>query len=355
MSARISVIMPVYNCERYLEKAIASVLAQEGAEVEIIAVEDCSKDGSRELLLRLAKDEPRIRAVCNETNMGVSAVRNRALALATGDYIAFCDSDDTVPAGAYASLLSVIGDKDIAIGSFENHIYVEDALTQKESCALLPEAYKSNFLALFSICCLWTKLIRTSFIRKHGLTFDESMSLGEDVVFLAHAATKEPTVALTEANVYHHHLYRQSDYRSLTHVYSLDAYRKHIECRQKLLEICRDIPECRDYVYLRFSGDVERYLHLLTDERERAEAFALFREYMKGYDYAEKPKLFLATVGIGYETFLTVSAHRFFEAVEAVPMRDRVAAEFDAGMIGLRYILRYFLSWLRFKLKRSYK
>lgn len=355
MSAKISVIMPVYNCERYLEKAIRSVLAQVGAEVEIIAVEDCSKDGSRELLLRLAKDEPRIRAVCNETNMGVSAVRNRALSLATGDYIAFCDSDDTVPEGAYAALLSVIGDRDIAIGSFENHTYVENELTLKEPCALSPEAHKSDFLALFSICCLWTKLIRTSFIRENGLSFDESMSIGEDVVFLAHTATKKPSIALTETNVYHHHLYRLSDYRSLTHVYTLDAYRKHIECRQKLLSICRELPECRDYVYLWFSGDAERYLHLLTDERERAEGFEIFREYMKGYDYAEKPKLFLAMVGIEYETFLTVSAHRFFEMVEAVPARDRVAAEFDAGMIGLRYIVRYFLSWLRFKLRRSYK
>ncbi len=355
MSCKISVIMPVYNCEPYLEKAIASVLSQEGADVEIIAVEDCSRDGSRELLLQLAKNEPRIRAVCNEVNSGVSAVRNRALELATGEYIAFCDSDDTVPPGAYAALLSAIGDKDIAIGTFENHTYEENVLTATEHCALSPEALKSDFLALFSICCLWTKLIRTSFIRSHHLTFDESMSIGEDVVFLAHTATKHPSIGLTDAKVYHHHLYRLSDYRSLTHVYTLDAYRKHIECRKKLLDICRDIPECRDFVYLHFSGDAERYLHLLTDERERAAGFALFREYMCGYDYAEKPKLFLAMVGIEYETFLTVSEHRFFELVDRVPPRDRVAAEFDAGMIGLRYILRYFRAWLRFKIKRSYK
>ena len=355
MSAKISVIMPVYNCERYLEAAVESVLSQEGVEVELIAVEDCSTDASRDILCRLAQNDTRIRAVLNEQNMGVAAVRNRALDLVTGDFVAFCDSDDTVPAGAYAAMAAAVGDKDLAIGEFENFYYEGDELIRTEHCDIDSEAPSSDFLALFSVCCLWTKLIRTSFLKKHGFRFDEGMHIGEDVVFLGGVATVHPTYALVYTSVYRHCHYRMSDYHSLTHVYTLEAYKKHVECRQKLLEICREIPICRDYVYLRFSGDVGRYLYLLTSDEDRFEAFELFRAYMLGYDYAEKPLLFKATVGMDFEAFRTVSAARFFEYQREIPARERVAAEFDSGMIGLRWIWRFFKGWLRFKLKRSYK
>lgn len=355
MPTKISVIMPVYNCERYLEAAVKSVLSQEGVEIELIAVEDCSKDSSREILQRLANEDARIRAIYNEHNMGVAAVRNRALERVTGEFVAFCDSDDTVPEGAYAALVAMGQDKDVVIGEFENFYYEGDELIRTEHCDIDAQAESSDFLALFSVCCLWTKLFRTSFLKKHGFRFDKSMHIGEDVVFLGHVVNAHPTYALAHTSVYRHCHYRMSDYHSLTHVYTLDAYKKHIECRQKLLEVCRGIPECRDYVYLRFSGDVSRYLYLLKTDEERYEAFELFRSYMTGYDYADKPLLFKATVGMDYESFLTVSPDRFFEYQREIPARERVAAEFDSGMIGLRWIWRFFKGWLRFKLKRSYK
>ena len=104
----LSVIMPVYNCCEYLEAAIKSVFRGGIDDVEIIAVDDCSSDGSRELLCSLAKDDPRIKVICNDKNSGVAAVRNTALAMASGEYLAFCDSDDTVPDGSYKKMLSKV-------------------------------------------------------------------------------------------------------------------------------------------------------------------------------------------------------------------------------------------------------
>ena len=66
-------------------------------DIELIAVDDLSSDGTREILASLAEKEPRIKAVFNEKNMGVARVRNLALSMASGDFIAFCDSDDIVP------------------------------------------------------------------------------------------------------------------------------------------------------------------------------------------------------------------------------------------------------------------
>ncbi|MBQ8309724.1 MAG: glycosyltransferase family 2 protein [Clostridia bacterium] len=352
---KISVIMPVYNCESYLEAALQSVLAQSVRDLEIIAVEDCSTDASRDILLRTAQKDARIRPICNEKNIGVAVVRNLALEHVTGEFVAFCDADDIVPDGAYEKLLGAIGDRDIAIGAFDDALDRGDGAFEREPRPIDAKTKKSMFLSLFSVCCLWTKLIRTSFIRENGLRFDEDMQIGEDVVFLAHVATKNPSYAVIDDTVYWHCRYQGARYCSLTHIYTLDAYRQHIECRRRLLSVCREIPECRDYVYLRFSWDAERYLHLLTDENDLEEAFAIFRDYMSGYDFREKPLLFESMTGVPYEKFLGMDAVHYFEYQKEVLPRERVATEFACGMIGFRWIVRYFKGWLKFKFKRNYQ
>ena len=358
MANKISVIMPVYNCERYLEAALASVLSQTGVEIEVIAVEDCSPDHSREILQKAAARDARIRPIYNEVNRGVAAVRNLALDAVTGEYVAFCDSDDIVPSGAYEALLSVMGEGDVAVGEFEDAFF--DDLTdgnleaaELHSCSIRAEDTQTSFGCLFSVCCLWTKLMRVSFLREHGLRFDESMSIGEDVVFLASLATKSPTCHTVHRSVYWHCHHNVASYRSLTHTHHLAAFQKHVECRQKLLDICRDIPECRDYVYLRFSADVVRNLHLISSAEEKREAFALFRAFLAGYDFENKPRFFRALTGVPYAQFVTMDADSYFEYCRTLTPRERVEAEFDCGMIGFRWILRYFACWLRYKLKKE--
>jgi glycosyltransferase involved in cell wall biosynthesis len=96
----ISVILATYNRAALLPRAIASVLAQEGARFELIVVDDASTDGTAAYLATLA--DPRIRTVRAERNLGPSGARNRGLAAARGDIVAFLDSDDTYRAGRLA-------------------------------------------------------------------------------------------------------------------------------------------------------------------------------------------------------------------------------------------------------------
>lgn len=88
----VSVLMPVYNAERFVEKAIRSVLNQGFREFELVLVNDGSKDQSVEIIESI--QDPRIRLIHNEKNMGLACVRNRLLELAQGEYIAWLDSDD---------------------------------------------------------------------------------------------------------------------------------------------------------------------------------------------------------------------------------------------------------------------
>lgn len=91
---RVSVITPVYNVEKYIETTLESVFTQTYKDIEIVLVDDCSKDKSAELIAKYKKTHPEIVYFLQPKNMGAGAARNKALELASGQYVAFLDSDD---------------------------------------------------------------------------------------------------------------------------------------------------------------------------------------------------------------------------------------------------------------------
>lgn len=91
---RVSVIIPIYNAEKYVRETLASVFAQTYKNIEIVLVDDCSKDKSAEIITKLKEQHPEIIYFLQPHNMGAGAARNKALELATGQYVAFLDSDD---------------------------------------------------------------------------------------------------------------------------------------------------------------------------------------------------------------------------------------------------------------------
>ena len=95
MSALVSVIIPVYNAEKYIENCLKSVINQTYKNVEIICVDDGSKDRSSEIIKNLSAAFSKIRYIFQE-NAGVSAARNNGLSVAEGDFIVFLDSDDYI-------------------------------------------------------------------------------------------------------------------------------------------------------------------------------------------------------------------------------------------------------------------
>ena len=90
----VSVIMPIYNTEKYLVETLNSIFSQDYKNIEIVLVDDCSKDKSAEIIFELQKTHPEIVYHLQEKNLGAGAARNKALELANGQYAAFLDSDD---------------------------------------------------------------------------------------------------------------------------------------------------------------------------------------------------------------------------------------------------------------------
>lgn len=104
MEPMISVVVPVYNVEPYLERCFESLAAQTWRELEVIAVDDASTDGSGRLCDRWAEGDPRFRVVHFPENRGPSAARNEGIRQARGAYLSFVDADDYVEAGLLQGL-----------------------------------------------------------------------------------------------------------------------------------------------------------------------------------------------------------------------------------------------------------
>ena len=98
MAVKVSVIIPVYNVEKYLRECIDSILNQTLRDLELICVDDGSTDGSLEILHEYEKADSRVK-VLTQHNMGAGAARNKGLAIATGEYLSFLDSDDFFASG----------------------------------------------------------------------------------------------------------------------------------------------------------------------------------------------------------------------------------------------------------------
>lgn len=139
---KISVIVAIYNCEKYLDRCIESILNQTYSNLEIILVNDGSTDGSLNAIKQFAKKDNRVQFV-DKKNGGQSTARNIGLEIATGDYISFVDADDYIELNMFDIMISSIknGDYDICICGI-NYVY------KNKFMKLQPEKYDSLKISL---------------------------------------------------------------------------------------------------------------------------------------------------------------------------------------------------------------
>ena len=137
----ISVIVPVYNVEKYLENCVRSILSQTHRDLEVILVNDGSRDSSLNICMALAAEDERV-VVLDGPNDNVKHTHNHGLEIARGEYIAFVDSDDMLARNMYETMLSVMQDRDADLVEC-GFVYIrEDGSVEKNYS--LGEAYAEN-------------------------------------------------------------------------------------------------------------------------------------------------------------------------------------------------------------------
>jgi glycosyltransferase involved in cell wall biosynthesis len=236
MSPRVSVIVPVYNVERYLAKCLDSLLAQTLQDLEVIVVDDGSTDSSAAVIERYRSTDSRVRVV-EQRNEGLSSARNAGMARASGEFTAFVDADDWASAemfetlhdeaiGAQADIVLCNYVKEYANRSVEKQSDLPDRVqyspTETRSVLLRsilgpvgPQLARLENMNSFTTA--WGKLYRTSLLRENSLRFIDCVEIGnEDGLFNIQAFTVARNVVFIRKALYH---YRRDNPGSLTSVY----------------------------------------------------------------------------------------------------------------------------------------
>ncbi|TRO70048.1 glycosyltransferase family 2 protein [Streptomyces sp. IB201691-2A2] len=220
--SQVCVVVIGYDDAAHVTEAVRSALAQGPAVREVIAVDDCSADGSADLLDRLALDEPRLKVLRRKVNSGgCGSPRNDGIDAATAPYVMFLDSDDVLPPGAVDALLDAAAGRgaEVAAG-----LCVRRELPSGREVPWQPELYaraalvkhpsRRTHLVHDTLCV--NKLYRTDFLREHGIRFPEGRFPYEDFVFTARVLAAGPRVALIPDTVYVWHVRRSAERLSIS-------------------------------------------------------------------------------------------------------------------------------------------
>lgn len=184
----VSVIIPVYNVEKYLEQCLDSVINQTLKDIEIICINDCSTDNSLEIMQKYADIDNRIKIIDLAENMGAAPARNKGLENAKGKYIYFMDSDDYIDERYIEELVRNIEKSGTDIAFNGNILYQKNNILcsfMNEHVKHIPQSGKiiSNKEEIMTLPCMtWCRLYKKSFLDKHNIKWLD-IHCGNDFVF----------------------------------------------------------------------------------------------------------------------------------------------------------------------------
>ncbi|WP_307071698.1 glycosyltransferase family 2 protein [Streptomyces sp. B3I8] len=295
----VTVVVIGYDDAAHVTAAVRSALAQGPAVREVIAVDDCSTDGSAGLLEALAAGEPRLRVVRRTVNSGgCGTPRNDGIDAATAPYLMFLDSDDVLPPGAVDALLRAAGRHDAQVAA---GLCVRRELPSGRETPWQPGLYARPAVAehpagrrrlVHDTLCV-NKLYRTDFLRAHRIRFPEGRFPYEDFVFTARVLAAGPRLALVPDRVYVWHVRRTADRLSISlDRAGVDNWRARTEAARQAYDILLGAGEKRLAREARakfLEHEVRMYARELElrDASHRRAWWTLTRAHLAAYDEAD--------------------------------------------------------------------
>lgn len=269
----LSVVIPVYNGAKYIEETVKYIQASIYKDIEIVIVNDGSKDQSEHVIHKLAREDSRIKYYFKE-NGGIVSARNYGMGKATGKYICFVDQDDIVKPDMFQLLIYDIEENqaDFAQGGVSQSTD-EKHHNKDRSKGVLKKGtteYESAYGALIIRgdvlktqnridCNIWNKIYRLDFLRKHQLIFKTFLDYEDDWIFVINAMKYAGTVTVRKETVYIWRTNEESESRNrIRHdKYLEDFYEKHCALREFLLEALAGIPMEKN-LYALFESELQK-------------------------------------------------------------------------------------------------
>lgn len=288
---QVSVIIPVYNAEKYLSKCLESVMSQTLQEIEIICVDDGSSDRSLEILKECQEKDGRIKVIAQQ-NAGAGAARNRGLREASGEYLSFLDADDFFESDMLAEAFETAEKYQADFAVFNSDQYHMDkecfvevpwVLRMKDIPPYMPFTYRQltdNVFKTF-VGWAWDKLYRRSFVMEHDLWFQEQRT-SNDMLFVFSALVVAKRIAIVD-KVLAHQRRGGSESLSVTREKSWHCFHDALSALKKRLvdegifwELEQDYINYALHFSLWHLNSLAEPTHQLLENKLRVEWFAEF-------------------------------------------------------------------------------
>lgn len=225
---KVSIVIPVYNAEKYLRKAVASALTQDFTDWELILVDDGSRDGSGALCDELAVSDSRIR-VFHTPNGGVTAARSFGVAQACGEWIAFVDADDTLLPSALTVMLAKSAGCDVVIGN--KQIVTRSGATEEVmntvDAQLTPHDFLADLITNRVSQFITGRIFRRSLFEGGTVSIPRELVMAEDFIMNVQLGNKASRVAVITDFVYGYHVYDES----VSHTFRTSLAYEALFCR----------------------------------------------------------------------------------------------------------------------------
>ncbi len=227
---KISVIVPVYNTEKYLARCLQSLCSQCLQDIEILCVNDGSTDNSLAVLQHYASQDSRIHILSHAENSGESAARNTGMDAAQGQYIGFVDSDDWIDTNFYETLYHMADTQGSDITKGHLLYVLNDQPVAPSSINAEIEKFQSKHLFYHDF---YTAIYKTSLIKENHLRFPTKVRIGPDIAFLSESIAHCNTLSLTNKT---HYYYVQRADGALRSLRTVDEVNTLLQVRLKIME-----------------------------------------------------------------------------------------------------------------------
>ena len=343
---KLSIIVPVYNVEKYLPRCLDSLLRQgmESGEWEIICVNDGSPDNCAAILAEYEQKYPYIFKVITQENQGIGKARNAGMRIARGEWITFVDSDDYIVDGGYKYIQEHFCDDGVDVVNFNcvlaytdgKSLYDADA---KPNGAISYDGDGAEAYNHFSLPYVWSKLYRRSFLEKNGIVFESAFM--EDEPFNYQVFRHSPRLRIVTSNIYR---YEQGNINSLLTSVEKEAVKNQLKLFLPMIEkMDQYLQEDNDKMAPAIRRIVNSYLRTYYNKmlkahlpkREWKEYSLLLKEHSRyKIDIAAEPSRVGKTIaclknasGVSYPAYLIVEF--LLRVVFSNLIRPRIIASYS--------------------------
>ena len=309
LSEKVSVIVPIYKVEKYLNKCIDSIINQTYTNLEIILVDDGSPDNSPKICDEYAKKDNRIKVIHKQNN-GVSSARNVGLDISTGDYIMFIDGDDYIELNMIECMLKNMFDNDVDIVVCNiNYVYKDkEFIKYDESDRILNnyDAMKEFIRDGIVQAVVWNKLYKKSIIKDMKFIINK---IHEDEIFSYEAISKANSIYYN-SNPFYNYIQREDSITGKFSIQRLDAveaaYERMNSIKQNYpsLYIEEKMNFCNLCIYT-YQMILEN-LNIDIDKQGRktlqnyVKCLKFNRYELKKYSFKDKVKIFISKISLNY-------------------------------------------------------